>query len=137
MKTVKYILASLSICLLLSCADDGPPADPQFPPLGQSPSDSSGFSIDGALNGANQALSRLTSSELSTKSSAEIEKLFQFEYFVEDIPLDLTAEEMNVRMTDLGKERWDCFNLEHVSKGFIRVFCKRRPTSYLQYMKMF
>ena len=137
MKTMQYILLFGCFCLCIACSDEAPVSNQAFPPSQTTDPGTSAFTLDGALNGANKALNRITGSELSTRSTEEVQKLFQFEYFVEDIPLDLDAEEMQIRLQDLGKKRWDCFNMEHVAKGSIRVFCKRRPDSYLQYMKMF
>ena len=74
---------------------------------------------------------------LEESASREMEKLFVFEYHVEDIARDNSAKEMEARLARLGRDRWECYHVEPIDKS-LRFFCKRRPKTYLKYIpKMF
>lgn len=73
------------------------------------------------------------SKELETAAQGEVEKLFTFEYHVEVFPAETSAEEINERLSEIGKERWECFHGEVKSDGH-HFYCKRRPKTYLRYL---
>ena len=67
------------------------------------------------------------------KTSKEIEKLFALEYRVVTLDAELDSDAIEAELNDLGKERWECFSIRPDTKG-LRVYCKRRPRSYLRYL---
>lgn len=71
-----------------------------------------------------------TGTGMATK---EVEKLFTFEYRVEEFENSLTSEELQDKLQELGQERWECFHAEPLAKS-LRFFCKRRPKTYLRYI---
>ncbi len=74
---------------------------------------------------------------LSEKAQKEIEKLFTFQYKIVEYSDSLSAAELEKKLNKLGKERWDCFYVSHIKKnnqGKIRIFCKRKPKTYLRYV---
>jgi len=68
--------------------------------------------------------------ELTTE---EVEKLFVFEYLVSDAPPQSSTAELQETLTKLGQERWECFHIERTAET-LRIFCKRRPKTYLRYI---
>ena len=71
--------------------------------------------------------------EIEQKAGAETEKLFTFEYRVQEIGKDVKPAEIQARLAALGKDRWDCFHIEP-RKDALLLFCKRQPKTYLRYI---
>lgn len=71
--------------------------------------------------------------EVSEKASAELEKLFTFEYKVIDLRNDATSGSIQRTLNELGQERWECFQMLPLDSG-IAALCKRRPKTYLRYI---
>lgn len=71
--------------------------------------------------------------KVSGLAGDEIEKLHALEYRVEEIPWSSEIDELNQRLAELGRDRWDCFHLERAF-DVNRIYCKRRPKSYLRYI---
>jgi len=69
-------------------------------------------------------------------TSEELKKLFVFEYKVFELNNNPSTSEVEKKLTDLGRERWDCFHVERSNKVF-RIFCKRHPETYLRYIVRF
>lgn len=87
-----------------------------------------------AAGGVQQALGP-QGEVIQERTKEEVEKLFQWEYRVVDVEASLTADELERRLTELGSEGWECFNI--VSSGQnSRVTCKRRPRSAINYLKL-
>lgn len=78
------------------------------------------------------SLSELTT-EKENMASQELEKLFIYEYQVFDLPSNASAEVIQANLSNLGKERWDCFHIDR-NQTNINIVCKRRPKSYLRYV---
>lgn len=76
------------------------------------------------------------SDKIDDLASEEVEKLFNYEYTVKDYDSSLSAEEFEVNLKALGKDRWICFHIEKEIK-YYRVFCRRRPKTYLRYLPRF
>ena len=87
------------------------------------------------LDEAKQAVSDLApdTSKLSARTNEEIEKLFRFEYKVEELDIKSSREALEEALVKLGLDRWDCFHLESNATA-LRIFCKRMPRTYLRYM---
>lgn len=68
----------------------------------------------------------------------EFKKLQQFEYQVFTWPVDKSAKEMQEKLNELGRERWDCFHFERLDNqdaaDELQVFCKRRPDTPFKYV---
>lgn len=77
--------------------------------------------------------SRVSTTELDSLANQEVEKLFTFEYTVKELPIESTGTEINETLSELGLERWECFHVEEKTT-FIRLYCKRRPKTYLRYV---
>jgi hypothetical protein len=69
--------------------------------------------------------------EAQTMAGQEIEKLFTFEYRVQEIPMPSPAAEIEKVMARMGQDRWECFHVESNFEALL-LFCKRRPRSYLR-----
>lgn len=66
----------------------------------------------------------------------ELAKLSSIEYHVIDLDRDMSASQMDAVLVKLGAERWECFSITQIDDK-IRIFCKRRPESYLRYVQRF
>ena len=66
-------------------------------------------------------------------ANEEVEKLMKLEYHVHTLANDLSTEELNEQLAELGRQRWDCFDTQAHETGLM-IFCKRRPKSYLRYL---
>lgn len=71
--------------------------------------------------------------QVESYTKGELDKLFQLEYEVREIPLESEISELRTVLTELGAQRWDCFHVERDVRN-LRIFCKRKPKSYLQYI---
>ena len=71
--------------------------------------------------------------ELEKKTTEEISKLSTFEYKVAEFKSNITNEELQTKLEELGQERWDCFHVERQTFT-LTFFCKRRPKTYLRYI---
>jgi hypothetical protein len=91
--------------------------------------------LDATVNDALKKIEGLGSEtdKLHASATEEVEKLFMFEYKVAEIPLRAEKDEVNEKLSALGKDRWDCFYVEP-KKDVLRFYCKRRPLSYLRYV---
>jgi hypothetical protein len=91
--------------------------------------------LETTLNDTRKTIESLgpRSDELQKSATEEVEKLFTFEYHVAEFPIEEKKDVLNDELAKLGKERWDCFHIEP-RKEVIRLYCKRRPKSYLRYI---
>lgn len=71
--------------------------------------------------------------EWEEDARGEVEKLYNFEYHIEEFSNELSTVEIEAKLDALGQDRWECFHIEPGEKE-LRVFCKRRPKTYLRYM---
>lgn len=74
-----------------------------------------------------------SSDDLKNMTTDEFSKLHAFEYKIAEFPRDKSAGELEDELTALGKERWECFEVEALEKQY-RLFCRRRPETYLRYL---
>lgn len=74
--------------------------------------------------------------EVKKSTTAEIEKLFVFEYKVFDLGDDTSLSKIEEQLQKLGEERWECFHIERFETR-LSAFCKRRPKTYLRYIPRF
>lgn len=74
------------------------------------------------------------SEALQAKTKEEVDKLFRWEYRVQDLPSPIPAEEFERRLGELGSDGWDCFSIAQEVRS-IRLTCKRRPKSAITYLK--
>lgn len=120
-------ISALIFLLLFIAACQSKDSERQFKELTQD--------LQRAADQTMQKLGKLASDpgQISDLTSDEIEKLFVFEYTVVDLPAAATSREMEVKLTQLGADRWECFHIER-SGDVIRFFCKRRPKTYLRYI---
>lgn len=117
-------LSSLLLCLVFLFGCEQGADNPELQRLTKE--------LDKTLQEAHQFFEGATSTgnELATK---EVEKLFTFEYRVEELNNTLSPEEMQEKLQELGQDRWECFHAEPQAKS-LRFFCKRRPKTYLRYI---
>lgn len=71
--------------------------------------------------------------ETQKLAKEELNKLFSLEYKVVEVSSKLTADNLQIMLSELGQQRWDCFNVIHREEG-IWIFCKRKPETYLRYI---
>lgn len=74
------------------------------------------------------------SDALQAKTKEEVDKLFKWEYRVQDLPEKMPAEEFERQLGELGSDGWDCFSILAESRT-MRLTCKRRPKSAITYLK--
>ncbi len=93
-----------------------------------------GEHFQGASGGVQQALGP-QGEVIQERTKEEVEKLFRWEYRVEDVEANLTSDQLEKRLTELGNEGWECFNIAPSGQSS-RVTCKRRPRSAINYLKL-
>lgn len=71
--------------------------------------------------------------QVESYTKGELDKLFQLEYEVREIPLGSDTNVVSAALAELGEQRWDCFHIDHSALN-LRIFCKRKPKSYLRYI---
>ena len=71
------------------------------------------------------------SNQTGALAGEEVEKILNYEYKVEDLKADASRGELEKSLNELGKDRWECFQLEKQPDRY-RVFCRRKPKSYLR-----
>lgn len=105
--------------------------------------------FQGASGGVQQALGP-QGEVIQERTKEEVEKLFRWEYRVVDVEVSLTADELERRLTELGNEGWECFDIapsgqtssgqnssgQNSSGQTSRATCKRRPRSAINYLKL-
>lgn len=67
----------------------------------------------------------------------EVKKLQQFEYQIVTVPGDVAPAALEATLSELGKNRWDCFHVERLTRGEkqeLMLFLKRRPDTPLKYV---
>ena len=68
------------------------------------------------------------SKDIAAVAGQQADKVFQVEYKVLDFSKLLSAEELSTQLMEVGKDRWDCFNVQgDPEQERYRVFCKRMP----------
>lgn len=72
--------------------------------------------------------------EMTKMADEELQKLQQLEYKVVDLPLGSSPEAATDALMRLGREKWDCFDVLPQGEN-LRIFCKRRPHTYLRYLQ--
>ena len=98
-----------------------------------------GEAIRGIQKTLSDATEKLTEAapapgEVKSIASEELAKLSAIEYRIVDFDEDVPAAEMQNMLARLGNERWDCFSTATIGRK-IRVFCRRRPESYLRHVQ--
>jgi peptidoglycan hydrolase CwlO-like protein len=127
-------------CSILACKNS-PSADQPAGATGKTtePKESTSQQVNKvigeSLEGIKAELRKLQpqANELSDQAQGEVEKLFSFEYRVAEFPDTLTAQELELELVSLGKERWECFQVLHINKS-LKVMCRRMPKTYLRYI---
>lgn len=71
--------------------------------------------------------------ELQASAIEETKKLMRFEYHVAEYDQLSDATTIQKELDALGRERWECFSVQHVGDK-MRFICKRRPDSVLGYL---
>ena len=72
---------------------------------------------------------------IQERTKEEVEKLFRWEYRVVETEGTISAEEFEERLSELGEQGWECFDIT-TSAQVTRVTCKRRPRSAINYLKL-
>ena len=79
--------------------------------------------------------------QISEFAGKEIENTFAVEYKVIELDANLSSKELSEKLNEAGKERWKCFFVDRPlavdkeqSETVYRIFCNRRPKSYLRYL---
>lgn len=86
----------------------------------------------GALDGASSGIAPYAE-DIQRFTLAELEKSHAYEYLVLDISQSVGADDLQDQLKPVGRDRWDCFQIVPIGER-LRVFCKRRPQSYLQFI---
>ncbi|NMC63988.1 MAG: hypothetical protein GYA55_12565 [SAR324 cluster bacterium] len=116
----------LSLFLLSACSD----------PEQQQKLDETLQSIQRTISEAGSKIKEIAPDkrEVGSLAEDEVKKLSAIEYNVVEFDEMMSPAEMKNALTRLGADRWQCSNMVAV-RGKIRVFCTRRPESYLRYFQ--
>ena len=133
-----FSISALSGCQNNTKDETPPPATPTTPVAQDS------LSFQGILDSMSKGLGVSPSQvqealaphgdALHAKTKEEVDKLFRWEYRVQDLPVDLSAEDMEKRLAALGVDGWECFSIVPGTSS-TRTTCKRRPKSAITYLK--
>lgn len=141
---IQICLFSIAISPLTACNDSTKTAQPvaaATPPITQA-NDLSlarllgeiSERVQGASGGVQQALGP-HGEILQDKTLDEMEKLFRWEYRVIDLEGSQAAADFEKRLTELGNDGWECFDITTTANN-TRITCKRRPRGALAYLKL-
>ena len=91
--------------------------------------------LDKVIEQTKEAVEKLApkGTEITKFGADEIEKLFTYEYKVVDIKAHASIAEIQAELDLLGMERWEVFHVVNMPNAS-RLYCKRRPKSYLRYV---
>lgn len=119
------------LALLAACADRGQEGDDS-----NGGQDESTVELRESLREIQQAIAERVgplSDDVKRSANEQFEKLFAIEYKVIEFDADLSRQSLEQKLNELGKDRWDCFNMK--SQGdYVRAYCKRLPRGYMQYL---
>ena len=141
-------LCTIALAVFISACSDSDSTDPQSDEAAAPPAPQAATEVDQAigtvLENLNEQLEKTSgqvqeavaphAEEIQARTKVEVEKLFQWQYKVVDIPAAATASQMESDLTKLGADGWECASIIPVPNGF-RVSCKRKPPSALAYLK--
>jgi hypothetical protein len=120
-------------------SNQAPEQTPELAPA--TPTVQEGFSLNSLLNSLDQATSDVQvavaphANAVQARTKEEVDKLFRWEYRVLEVPSETQAPELEARLTKLGDEGWECFDMTQTQTNQTRITCKRRPKSALSYLK--
>ena len=87
------------------------------------------------LNSQLEQLSNSVTDYVKTaEAPEELKKLQQYEYSLVQLPVKSAPEEIEHKLNELGKARWDCFHIEKNDDGQFTFYLKRRPDTPLKYV---
>ena len=98
------------------------------------------FSLDSILTGLEGAGSdvqdavRPHADAVQAKTREEVDKLFQWEYKVMEVPFPGATSALQEQLARLGEENWEVIDMTTVGP-VTRITSKRRPRSALGYLK--
>ena len=94
--------------------------------------------LDKLVQRTEKSIGSLTSNPalVTDAASSEVEKLFIFEYKVLPLSGDKSSKQAELALNQLGKDRWDCFQIVEMEEG-PSAFCRRAPKTYLRYIPRF
>lgn len=97
---------------------------------------SAGEDVSKVLEALQQSISRNApdTTSIQNMASDEVTKLFAIEYKIIEVTTDLKTTELEAKLNELGKERWECAPMHGVGleEGSPRLLCRRLPVSYLK-----
>jgi len=139
---ITTIACALLLVVTLSACNDSTnsPAHNPAPSPTDAPLDE-GFSLNSILNSIEGARSGVQNAvgphadALQNRTKEEVEKLFRWEYRVVEVPTTIASAELELQLSSLGEQGWECFNLEQRPSDVTRITCKRRPKSAISYLK--
>ncbi len=135
---------ALAVTLGISACSDSDTAPEEQAQSAPTVAPEADLSLDTVLDNLNEQLDKASdhvqeavgphADQLQSKTKEEVEKLFRWEYKVMDLPANVTAEQMESRLSQVGEDGWECSSIVSVPNAF-RVTCKRKPPSALAYLK--
>jgi len=124
---IKNILISSFLLLLVAC--QGQSTD------SQEIIDSVKQRVGEAIDTAQEILPQ-KSREVQQMTEEEVSKLQAFEYKVVELNPRPSVVELEVQLRLLGRDKWDCFDLDWIADSVV-ISCKRRPPSWFRFMQKF
>ncbi len=134
-KVILLLVALMLITPIAGCQEkDGAPVVSKDQPQA-TPEQGLQDMLDNSLAGIKQEIKKLQpqADQLSDQAQDEVKKLSTFEYLVKTYPNTTSDSDLQAEFTKLGQERWECFEILQVADQ-LRVFCSRRPETYLRYI---
>jgi len=120
-----------------------------------------GAAVSDVVGEAQTAVDKLRPTELAQeklgRAQEEYGKLHAFEYHVESVFLPTTAPDLQLRLNELGKDKWECGgpiigltasglavptavidkDSQRAPEPLALIVCKRRPATYLRMINKF
>lgn len=74
--------------------------------------------------------------QVTAQAQKQFNDMFSFEYKVVEFDNAAPVEKIQQMLSELGAERWECFNILDRGNSFL-IPCRRRPISLLRYALKF
>ena len=94
--------------------------------------------INKAYEDTRRTITGLTPStdQVTAQAQKQFNDMFSFEYKVVEFDNAAQVEKIQQVLSELGAERWECFNILDRGNSFL-IPCRRRPISLLRYALKF
>ncbi len=132
----RKLTTALMVCLLVLPGCDRGAKQEEVPDSKTRADESLTAQVERHYARAKATVAALTPSrtDVEKRTSEEAIKLQALEYKVAEYALSLPAEDLQIELNTLGRDRWDCAEPIIVNAEQLRFICKRRSKSYLRFL---